>query len=249
MISKAQIKFIHSLRYKKYRKQNNAFIAEGDKIVSELIHSHHKVEGIFALNDWVGNHANILKKMNIEPVLVNEIDLKKISGLTTPNQVLGVFKIPVTSGHPGDLRKGLTIYLDDLRDPGNMGTIIRTADWFGINRVICSPDCVDVYNPKTIQSAMGSIVRVKVSYASLESIIKEVPGLPVYGAVLTGNPIDKLQMNPISILVIGSESHGISNQTKRLLTQQISIPGRGGAESLNAAIATGILCYAFTQGY
>jgi RNA methyltransferase, TrmH family len=248
MISKAQIKYIHSLRYKKYRKQNNAFIAEGDKIVSELIHNHYKIEGIFALNDWVGNHANILKKMNIEPVLVNENELKKISGLTTPNQVMGIFKIPKISIYTGDLQEGLTLYLDAIKDPGNMGTIIRTADWFGIERVICSPDCVDEYNPKTVQSAMGSIARVKVSNASLESIMEKCPGLPVYGAVLTGKSMDEIQLNPTCILVIGSESHGISEQTKKLLTQQISIPGRGGAESLNAAIATGILCYAFTCG-
>lgn len=247
MISKAQIKYINSFRLKKHRKQNNSFIAEGVKTVSELINSQIKTERIFALPNWIGSNTNILNNFELEAVELDESELKQVSGLKTPNEVLGIFRIPQHSFDNDYFNRSVTLFLDNIGDPGNLGTIIRTADWFGINGIICSENCVDAYNPKTVQASMGSISRIRIHVTNPADFFPNLSNVNIYGADMNGDPIHNLEINGNNLLVIGSESHGISEDTAQYISNNISIPRLGNAESLNAAVATGILCHAFIK--
>lgn len=235
MLSKAQIKYIQSLQHKKYRQKSGQFIAEGDKIVPELLSEGVPVQDVYATASWISAHEQLLS--NVRVTAVDEAVLKQISALTTPNQAMALLNIPEPT--PAVLKGVVTIALETIQDPGNLGTIIRIADWFGIKQVICSPDCVDAYNPKTIQATMGSIARVRIVESEIIPLLQEVPS---YAATLYGTNIVEFKKIEEGIILIGNESRGLSDQVIAACTHRITIPRLGGAESLNAGIAAGIIC-------
>lgn len=248
MISKSQIQFVKSLQLKKFREMHQAFVVEGPKMVDELLGSKIPMMMVFAGQDWQ-KEANTRQLKDIEIITVGESDLARISSLKTPNQVLAVAKIesekPLTAQHFSDL----LLVLDGINDPGNLGTILRIADWFGIKNVVCSENTVDLYNPKTIQASMGSLFRVQVFYRHLVDVIgKFGQDIPVFGTFLNGNNIYAEQLPEKGIIIIGSESHGISDDVGRLVNKKLFIPPFSkGTESLNASIATAIVCSEFRR--
>jgi len=234
MLSKNEIKDIQSLSHKKGRDAHRLFVAEGPKIVSELIALiPERIQKIYATSEWL----QVNPAASSKSVTVTASELERISFLKTPNEVLATFS-PFPNKEPAST--GFTIYLDAIQDPGNLGTIIRTADWFGVKQLVCSPLCADVYNPKVIQSTMASIARVAVYYDEDGSWLPKQKR-PIYAAVLGGRSMKELQPHRDAILMIGNESRGLSGEALQFATEQISIPGRGEAESLNAAVAAGIL--------
>jgi len=235
MLSKAQIKYIQSLQHKKYRQKSGHFIAEGDKIVPELLSEGVHVQEVYATEAWITTHKHLLK--NVQVTTVDAAVLKQISALTTPNQAMALLNIPAAPSI--NLGGTVSIALETIQDPGNLGTIIRIADWFGIKQVICSPDCVDAYNPKTIQATMGSIARVNVIESDIIPLLKEVPS---YAATLHGTNIVEYNKITEGMILIGNESRGLSDEVIKNATHRITIPKLGGAESLNAGIAAGIIC-------
>ena len=236
------------LRLAKNRKKYKHFIAEGDKICQEILKNNPEaIHAIYCLPEWLDANYTDLQLLQS---LITEItfqELKKISNLKTPNQVLLIVKQPTLVLDLSACTNNLTLLLDRIQDPGNMGTILRIADWFGIPRVICSPDCVDIYNPKVVQASMGAFLRVQTFIEDLPTFCKQFPKLPVYGAILNGANIHNTSLEPNAFIVIGNESRGISETLQNCLTHRIAIPCYGGAESLNAAVATGIIC-AFFRG-
>jgi len=242
MLSKKIVKYIQSLSQKKLRDEYGQFIAETPKVVTELLSSgNFTCKLLCADKIWISENANLLR--NILPGSVYEIEeslLQKISLLKTPNRVVTVFdkKLPV----PNPVIAGkLSLMLDDIQDPGNLGTIIRNADWFGIDNIICSENCADCYNPKVVQASMGSLARVCILYVSLHSFVEANKNISVYAATLAGTPVTALKNIREGIIVIGNESRGVSKELLDIATLHITIPGHGNAESLNAAVATGIL--------
>lgn len=250
MLSKALIKRISSYKESKYRNQDKVFVVEGVKVVNELLNSCFEIETICALRQWLDdNSKSIINKTN-NIIEVSGDELKKISSFSTPNQVLAVVKTP--SPKEVVFKDKLVIALDQINDPGNLGTIIRIAHWFGIEDIICSENTVDQFNPKTIQSTMGSLFRVNVSYHNLKSYLQNLPkDYPIYGAVVeNGENIYEKQVQKHGIMIIGSESHGISNEILPLINNPITIPNfsiNQKAESLNASIATGIIVSEFKR--
>ena len=248
MLSRSQSKLIASLRLGKYRTEEGLFIVEGVKMVSELLASNFKIKTIFATQAWIAGKHLPRDRYLVDIEEISEDELKKISVLNTPNQVLAVAFIK-TYNTPEILPDEWVLALDQIRDPGNMGTIIRTADWFGIKRIVASAGTVDLWNPKVVQASMGSIFRMPVHYINLAAWLEEAQKhTPIYGAFMEGSPIDGITFSKQGILVIGSESHGISSATEALITKKITIPSARtdnqiGAESLNASLATAILCY------
>lgn len=243
MLSKAQSKYIHALRHKKYRQKYGCFVAEGVKVTGEILAENTlDVESVFAVAAWVAAHPDIRRTRPGLPVtLVTEQELAQLSSLETPQQVLAVCRLPFPADPPV-LKDTFTLMLESIRDPGNLGTIIRIADWFAISQVICSEDCADAFNPKTIQATMGSIARVGVREMPLEKALARAPGVPVFCAALEGEDIRDVAPCGPAVLVVGNESRGLSRQMLQAATRRITIPRLGGAESLNAAVATGILC-------
>lgn len=252
MLSTNQIKHIRSLHQQKFRKTYKLFLAEGPKIVNELRHSNFEIDTILALPSWIENNRKKLSE-NTELIPLTTKELKRISTLKTPNEVVAVVIIPEQKNEKPDAKKELVLVLDDIRDPGNLGSIIRTADWFGIRQIVCSSKCVEVYNPKVVQSTMGSMFRVQVSYQDLSELFHaRAKNTPVYGALLEGKNIYKETLALNGFLVIGSESHGLSKEVLRHVTHPLLIPAFGPnksqhAESLNASVATAILCSEFRR--
>ncbi|WP_405292005.1 TrmH family RNA methyltransferase [Algibacter sp. Ld11] len=239
MLSKSQIKLITSLKQKKYRQDLGFFVVEGVKTIKELLESNLKLYALYTTESF-----NIDAK---DEVLISETDLKRISFLKTPNTALAVFKIPEQT--PVET-KGLIVALDDVRDPGNLGTIIRLCDWFGIKQLVCSKATVDCFNPKVIQATMGSITRVNISYVDLETFLKDTD-VPVFGAFMDGENVYKKQLPQHGVLVMGNEANGVSKAVEALITEKISIPRFGdlqATESLNVATATAILISEFRRG-
>ncbi|MWW26424.1 TrmH family RNA methyltransferase [Algibacter lectus] len=239
MLSKSQIKLITSLKQKKYRQDLGFFVVEGVKTIKELLASNLELHALYTTESF-----NIDAK---DEVLISETDLKRISFLKTPNTALAVFKIPEQT--PVET-KGLIVALDDVRDPGNLGTIIRLCDWFGIKQLVCSKATVDCFNPKVIQATMGSITRVNISYVDLETFLKDTD-LPVFGAFMDGENVYKKQLPQHGVLVMGNEANGVSKAVEALITEKISIPRFGdlqATESLNVATATSILISEFRRG-
>ncbi|OSZ78575.1 hypothetical protein CAP35_10090 [Chitinophagaceae bacterium IBVUCB1] len=240
MLSKAQNKYIRSLSQQKYRVEHGVFVVEGDKIAREWLAADADIQHIVATEDWLGQNKSLIKRHQEASVTaVTEAELQSVSQLQTANEVLLVV-------HWDNENKQLPtgewcIALDTLQDPGNMGTIIRIADWFGIRHIVASPDSVDYYNPKVIQAAMGGHLRVQLHTADILSFVSNTT-MPVYAAALNGEDVYGLTNATEGILVIGNESKGISADLMKLATRKITIPRRGGAESLNAAVSTGILC-------
>ncbi|MEO7121310.1 MAG: RNA methyltransferase, partial [Ginsengibacter sp.] len=247
MLSKKIVKYIQSLSHKKLRDEQNSFIAEGPKVVREFLLSENFVSVmICATSDWLSENKNILS--SISPGNIYEIDevaLEKISQLKTPNKVVCVFEKKLMKMTP-HLSNKLSLMLDDIQDPGNLGTIIRIADWFGVDNVICSENSVDCYNPKVVQATMGSLARVNIIYTSLISFVGKNKSVSVYAAALDGVPVSQLKGISEGIIVIGNESKGISDELMNIATQKITIPRYGKAESLNAAVATGIILGSLT---
>lgn len=238
MLVKTKIKYIQSLGQKKFRDEADLFIAEGPKVVKELLQADLTiVKEIFALKEWIEENSQLLRNVKVEEIA--EVDLEKISQLKTPNKVLAVASR--LKQEEKDEKTGLTLALCGIQDPGNLGTIIRIADWFGIRQVVCSMDSADVYNPKVVQSTMGSIARVRVIYRDIEKWLSGKKDVRIYAAVLDGQDITRLKRIEKGIILIGNESKGIGADILELANVRITIPRKGNAESLNAAVATGIL--------
>jgi TrmH family RNA methyltransferase len=242
MLTKNDVKYIQSLYHKKHRDAENLFIAEGPKLAEELINSRFVIRKVYALESWLLRNP-ILQSPVTE---ISPIELGRISNLQTPNEVVLIAEQEKIEHEP--LLTGvLSLLLDGIQDPGNMGTIIRIADWFGIKQIICSNDCVEMYNPKVIQSSMGSILRVNCWYKDLEAWEVDVD-LPVFGALLEGQNIYSVGRAEEGLLVIGNESKGIRTGMLPKITRPVTIPRIGGAESLNAAVATGIIVGCLVNG-
>jgi len=238
MITKNQVKYIQSLGQKKSRDIENRFIAEGPKLVNELLKAENcSIVQLFALKGWIDENPGAGK--HTEVVEISDAELEKISQLTTPNQVLAVVE-KIQWKDDLQIKGNISLALDSIQDPGNMGTIIRLADWFGIRNIFCTTDCADVYSPKVVQASMGSISRARVEYTDILSLIKNNE-VRTYAAVLDGGDITKMEKINEGIIVIGNESKGINAEMLKLANVQITIPGKGKAESLNAAVATGII--------
>lgn len=241
MVSKNQIKLITSLQQKKYRFANQLFFAEGIKVIQELVESNFELVHLYTIqNDF----EEVSKD---QKTIIPESDLKKISALTTPNTCLAVFKIPAEKPI---IESGLIIALDSIRDPGNLGTILRLCDWFGIEQLICSKDAVDIYNPKVVQATMGSIARVNVNYINLESFVSQTK-LHVFGTFMDGANIYKTHLPQDGIIIMGNEANGISQELEKLIKNRLTIPRFGTlqkAESLNVATATAIILSEFRRG-
>jgi TrmH family RNA methyltransferase len=238
MLGKSKTKYIQSLGQKKARDEEGLFIAEGPRIIAELLAENRTpVREIYALQSWTDEHAS--KTNGIAITVITEDELGRISQLSTPNQILAL----VEKGAEPILRpiSKVTLVLDGIQDPGNLGTIIRIADWFGIDQIICSPDCADQYNPKVVQATMGSIARVQLQYTDLVSWLSPYKNIPVYAAALNGKDIAAVPVMKEGVIIIGNESKGIRPQVMELATERITIPKKGKAESLNAAVATGII--------
>jgi RNA methyltransferase, TrmH family len=237
MIVKSKVKYINSLGDKKLRDADKVFVAEGPKIINELLGEPSIVpQEIFAVKEWIQLH----NKPSLPVTEIDDILLKRLSFLNSPNQVIGLFRMPELS--PLSLTNKVSVIADGIQDPGNLGTIVRCADWFGVDQVICSRDAADIFNPKTVQSTMGSIARVKVYYEDLEALLlKNKSNIKIYAATLDGTDIKKIKPLTEGVIAIGNESKGISEALLALADERITIPKTGTAESLNAAVATGII--------
>jgi TrmH family RNA methyltransferase len=239
MLLKQKIKYIQTLGQKKFRKQEKLFIAEGPKLVQELLEADPSmVKEVFAVNEWLDEHKKILVKTEVTGI--SETELERISQLTTPNKVLAI--VSQFDEEQEIISKGkLTLVLDCIQDPGNLGAIIRTADWFGIEQIVCSPDSADLYNPKVVQATMGSIARVKVFYTELKEWLEEQKDISIYATTLEGQDVTTVKKIKEGIIIFGNESKGISAEILQLSTVKLTIPGKGKAESLNAAVAAGVV--------
>lgn len=245
MISKAKIKYIHSLEQKKTRKEEKVFVAEGPKVVGDLIETMPPVS-LFATEEWLRAHPQHRDLCQV----VTEDELQKLSFLQHPQQVLAVF--PQFDNTPTFHPDALSLALDGVQDPGNLGTIIRIADWFGIEDIYCSKDTADIYNPKVVQATMGSMARVKVQYTDLPSFIGSLPeGYPMYGTLLDGEDIYQQALTSYGLIIMGNEGNGISPDIRQRVNHRLLIPnfpeGRKTADSLNVAIATAIICAEFRR--
>ena len=247
MISKNKIKYIRSLELKKNRNKEGKFVAEGFKVVDDLL-ALQPADLIVATQEWLhGKHF----AAQTEVIEVTEEELKKVSFLQHPQQVLAVFR-QATSGDYSINTSELSLALDGVQDPGNLGTIIRIADWFGITHIYCSQDTADVYNPKVVQATMGSIARVKVEYGNLLALVESLPAdVPVYGTLLDGDNIYQQTLENRGLIVMGNEGKGISPALAKKVNRRLLIPnfpeGRATADSLNVAIATAITCSEFRR--
>jgi RNA methyltransferase, TrmH family len=238
MVPRSQLKYIQSLGQKKHRDAEGVFIAEGPKLVRELMQSKNvELTHVYALGEWLESNKDLIKEVNV--TAINEMELERMSQLTTPNQVVAIVK-KIKEKKPA-LNGQVSLVLDAIRDPGNVGTIIRIADWFGISQIICSDDCADIYNSKVVQATMGSIIRVNVFYTDLHEWLKQQPRVRVYAAMLEGKDVTKMSTIKEGLIMIGNESIGIDKELLPYANEKISIPRKGNAESLNAAVATGII--------
>lgn len=241
MLSKAQIKHLQGLKLKKYRQNYGDFLIEGDKLITEALLEKVYPELIIATSDWIQQHSGNIPE-GIPIAETEQSVIEKISSLSTPPPVMALMQQPKQPTNPGICKGQWWLALDGINDPGNMGTLLRTADWFGIRTILCSENCVDLYNPKVIQSTMGALFRVQVYYGDLSSWLAEQK-VNSYAAVLGGEPLTETHFHNEGILVIGSESHGISEPVLEVCNQTVTIPHIGKTESLNAAIAGSILLY------
>jgi len=240
MLSKSQISFIKSLHQKKYRKEHGLFIVEGIKSIKEFFQSSYQIHTIF----YNSEQYNLLPKLpaNINLFEVKNAELDKISTLQTPQGFLALVHIPKNRELAlKALKNQFTLVLDGVQDPGNMGTIIRTADWFGFKNIICSADCVEVFNPKTVQATMGSLARVNIYEADLP-VLLEKNTIPVFGALLDGESIYKTQWGAEGLVILGNEGKGISAEVIKKINKPVTIPRIGEAESLNVAVSAAIFC-------
>lgn len=239
MLIKSKLKYIQSLGQKKSRDEEGVFIAEGPKLVKELLEATNaEVKEVYALKDWLDENKKLLT--NIETNEVTESELERISQLSTPNKVVAIVK-KIERTESVFTKSKIVLVLDAIQDPGNLGTIIRTADWFNIDQIVCSKDCADVYNPKVVQATMGSISRVNLLYTDLKEWLSKQKDVRIYATVLDGQDINAMKKINEGIILIGNEAKGLSDELLKLANVRITIPKKGKAESLNAAVAAGIV--------
>jgi RNA methyltransferase, TrmH family len=239
VITKNQIKYINSLQQKKFRVEHQSFVVEGAKSVLELLKSDFEIELLFVTDEFFEDNESYLQSTSIQIEFIKSIEIEKIGSLNSNNAALAVVKTKEnTEILVSDSE--FALILDDIRDPGNLGTIIRIADWYGITKIICSNTTVDLYNPKVINATMGSFTRISLYYTDLEEFIQKQTNT-VYGTLLEGENIHKTSFSDSGIIIIGNEANGISPQIEKMITHKITIPRFGGAESLNAGIATAIV--------
>jgi len=242
MLSKSQIKLIKSLSQKKFRNKHGLFVVEGLKGIQEFLNSDFELVSVYTTNiDF--------DKADFKAVVIEDNDLKRISFLKTPQKALAVFKIPLRNKWE---TKDLTLVLDGVRDPGNLGTIIRLCDWFGLENLICSKDTVDCYNPKVVQASMGSLTRVKIYYEDLQEVFNNNPEIPVFGTLLSGENIYSEKLPGQAFILMGNEANGISEEIQNFITNSITIPQFGKnhkTESLNVATATSIVLSEFRRNF
>ncbi|HNY04001.1 MAG TPA: RNA methyltransferase [Bacteroidales bacterium] len=255
MLTHAQIKHLAALKNKKYRTELGRFTAEGHKLVMELVNSRFHVEAVYATPAWQTENDSLIQTFPVPLHTILPHQMERVTQLSTPGPILAEVCIPEPGEEPV-YSHGLVLALDGIRDPGNLGTIIRIADWFGIREIACSGDCVEAWNPKVIQATMGSIVRVAVHSCDLPRFLASAalahPPRPVYGALLDGDSLYTTRLEPEGIIVIGNESRGISPETARFVNRRITIPAYGGAgddraESLNASVAAAVICAEFRR--
>ena len=252
MLSKSAIKYIRALQQKKNRQNYNNFVVEGEKMANEILsHPNQEIEAIYALPEWIEQNGKLVKPFKSILSSISARELKQISSLKTPNQILLIIKQPQFEIDHALLSRSFCIFLDDIRDPGNMGTILRIADWFGVPYVFCSPTCVEIFNPKVVQASMGALFRVKFFSLSLNELTTEYPNLNYFAAMLEGEDVFKLTLTTEhGIIIMGNEARGVNKEQLPSSTKMITIPkGKAdGAESLNAAVATGIIMAALKNG-
>lgn len=246
-LSKNRIKYIRSLEQKKNRKADKVFLAEGPKLVGDLL-GHFSCQFLLATSEWLSRN----QPLSVTDVTeVSEEELSRASLLKTPQQVLAVFRQPDEKTDVSVISRSLCLALDDVQDPGNLGTIIRLADWFGIEHIFCSPNTVDIYNPKTVQATMGGIARVRLHYTPLPELIRSLKDIPVYGTFLDGENMYGQSLSKNGLIVMGNEGNGIGKEVKSLINRKLYIPNypasREAAESLNVAIATAVVCAEFRR--
>ncbi|WP_289115424.1 RNA methyltransferase [uncultured Bacteroides sp.] len=246
-LSKNRIKYIRSLEQKKNRKADKVFLAEGPKLVGDLL-GHFSCQFLLATSEWLSRN----QPLSVTDVTeVSEEELSRASLLKTPQQVLAVFRQPDEKTDVSVISRSLCLALDDVQDPGNLGTIVRLADWFGIEHIFCSPNTVDIYNPKTVQATMGGIARVRLHYTPLPELIRSLKDIPVYGTFLDGENMYGQSLSKNGLIVMGNEGNGIGKEVKSLINRKLYIPNypasRESAESLNVAIATAVVCAEFRR--
>ena len=248
-LSKAKIKLYSSLSKKKYRQAEGLFVVEGTKCVLDTI-DYFSVETIVAVNEWYEQHCEI-KLPEDRCLKATHRQMEQISSLSTAPEVIGIYRIPEWKIDYDSIENDLTLLLDGVQDPGNLGTIMRIADWFGIRQIIASPDTVDVFNPKTIQATMGAISRVKVYYTSLTEFLSQRNDLPVYGTLLDGKNIYETELSDRGLIIMGNEGNGISEEVRKFITESLLIPaypvGATTSESLNVGVATAITISEFRR--
>lgn len=246
MLSKSKIKFIRSLEMKKLRAEHQVFVAEGNKMVSDMLGAF-ECELLLAKSSWMATQGDIPAK---ELLLAEEGDIRKVSLLKNPQDVLAVFRLPSYALAEIDPANELVLALDGIQDPGNLGTIIRLADWYGIEHILCSKDTADAFGPKAVQATMGALSRVKVHYTELETYLKP-QNIPVYGTLLEGEDLYSKELTPYGVIVMGNEGNGIRPSIETLVNERIYIPSfpanRETSESLNVAVATAIVCAEFRR--
>ncbi len=251
MLSKNQIKFVKALELKKNRRREGLFVAEGPKVCMDLIQAGFLPHSIYATADFIANYKNERTIFADKQQLITDEELQRISFLQHPQEILAVFHIPTQMSITPN-NESLALALDGVQDPGNLGTIIRIADWFGISTLYCSPDTVDVYNPKVVQATMGSLAHVPIIYGDLSTLFDSLPSdYPIYGTLLDGNDIYQQELTPYGIIIMGNEGNGISHNVRRMVNRKLLIPNFNNnnetAESLNVAIATAITCSEFRR--
>ena len=255
MISKNRLKYVRSLEMKKYRKAEGVFVAEGHKLVGDLLDVF-ECKYLAATSEWLSANAAWVERQRRSGVEVDEVtdeELKRASFQETPQQVLAVFKQLIYEVDVNEVaRKQLCLVLDDVQNPGNLGTIVRLADWFGIEHIFCSKGCADIYNPKTVQATMGGIARVRVHEADLPELLSRLDkDIPVYGTFLDGENMYGKELENRGLIVMGNEGKGVSKEVAAFVTERLYIPnypeGRETSESLNVAIATAIVCAEFRR--
>ena len=249
MLSKNKIKYIHSLEQKKHRSKEQAFVAEGNKLVSDML-PHYSCPLLIAKPCWMATQGDITTD---ELIVAKDEDIRKVSLLKSPQDVLAVFRIPSWKIEEADPQNELILMLDGIQDPGNLGTIIRLADWFGFEHIICSPDTVDVFNPKVVQSTMGALAHVKVHYTELGAYLEKQKerNIPIYGTFLEGEDIYERDLSGNGVVIMGNEGNGIRKELEEMVNEKLYVPsypqGRSTAESLNVAIATAVVCAEFRR--
>jgi len=246
MLTKNQVKLIVSLKDKKARQQHRLFVAEGEKAFNDIMGSKLRVKTVYASKEWFSLNKRLVP-VETESIELDQNELQKLSRHQTPQDVLMLIEIPESNLSEIALNNQLTLLLETIQDPGNLGTIIRTADWYGIKNIVCSSDCAHAYNPKVVDATMGSIARVNIFYGDLKDFVEKHSSVPVYGAVLNGRNIYTEKLSSKAFLLIGNEGKGISEELRQKITHPVMIPRIGPAESLNASVATAILCDHFAR--